>query len=91
MTLESLRRDIDAIDDNLLRLLAQRARLALRVGQVKKREGKRVFDPERERLVLRRVVAKHRGPLSPAAIEHIFREIVRQHRRLAQSASIRTR
>ena len=86
--LRRLRDEIDEIDMQLLRLLARRAYLALRVGQVKKREGKRVFDPERERAVLRRIRAMNRGPLSPSAIEKIFREIVRQHRRLAQFVSL---
>ena len=88
MTLDSLRQEIDAIDDEILRLLSRRAALALQVGQVKKREGKRVFDPEREKAVLRRVAAANKGPLSTTAIEHIYREIVRQHRRLAQFVSL---
>ena len=87
MTQEQLRQHIDLIDDELLRLLSRRARLALQVGRIKKRERKRVFDPERERTVLRRVVSANRGPLSDRAVEHIFREIVQQHRRLAQRAS----
>ena len=84
MTLERLRKRIDAIDDRLLRLLSRRAVLALQVGQVKKRDGKRVFDPERERLVLQRVAKANGGPLSATAVEKIFREVIRQHRRLAQ-------
>jgi chorismate mutase/prephenate dehydratase len=83
-----LRRRIDIIDDRILDLLARRAELALRVGQVKKTTGRRVFDPKRERTVLRRVVAANRGPLSATAIGRIFREIVRQHRRLAQLARL---
>jgi chorismate mutase-like protein len=82
--LVALREQIDRIDDDILRLLARRAELALRVGQAKKAQGRRVFDPKRERTVLRRVMAANRGPLSRGAIERIFREIVRQHRRLAQ-------
>lgn len=87
-TIDELRRQIDAIDTQILRLLTQRADLALRVGRVKKLEGKRVFDPTREQTVLRRIAAANRGPLSAGAIEKIFREIVRQHRRLAQFAQL---
>lgn len=87
MTFAQLREQIDAIDDQLLRLLSRRARLAIRVGRVKKRQHKRVFDPPREREVLRRMTAANRGPLSRRAVARIFREIVTQHRRLAQRAS----
>jgi len=85
--LVALRKEIDSIDGEILRLLARRARLALNVGQVKKIQGRRVYDPAREVAVLQHVIAANRGPLSPVAIERIFREIVRQHRRLAESAS----
>ncbi len=87
MSLKALRREIDEIDEQILRLLTRRAELALRVGQVKKRGGKRVFDPERERTVLRRMAKANPGPLPARAVEDIYRAIVRQHRRLAQSAS----
>ena len=84
----ALRKEIDAIDGEILRLLARRAKLALSVGRVKKIQGRRVYDPTREVAVLRHVVAANRGPLSAEAVERIFREIVRQHRRLAESASL---
>ena len=88
MTLEELRTQIDTLDDRLLRLLTERAQLALQVGQVKKRDGKRVFDPERERAVLKRMIDANRGPLPAGAVKKIFHEIVRQHRRLAQRATL---
>ncbi len=83
-----MRKRIDAIDDRILKLLSDRAVLALQVGQVKKAQSKRVFDPKRERDVVRRIAAANHGSLSPTAIKRIFQEIVRQHRRLAQSAQL---
>ncbi len=87
--LRALRNEIDRIDTEMLRLLTRRAKLALQVGQVKKRDGRRVFDPERERRVLQHMIDANRGPLSATAIERIYREIIRQHRRLAQLAIIK--
>ncbi|MBI3087782.1 MAG: chorismate mutase [Candidatus Omnitrophica bacterium] len=86
MTLEQLRRHIDRLDHRLLELVNRRARLALRVGRLKKEQGRRMFDPARERAILRRLTNANRGPLSTGAVRAIYREIVRQSRRLEHSA-----
>lgn len=85
MDLQVLRKRIDRLDAQLLRLLNTRAALALRVGLLKKRQGRRLFDPKREQAVLRRVTGADRGPLSAQAVRAIYREILRQIRRLEQS------
>ena len=85
MTLEALRRQIDRVDAQLLRMLNQRARLALQVGSLKKRQGRRLFDPQREHTILRQVTRANRGPLSAQAVRALYREILRQIRHLEQS------
>jgi chorismate mutase/prephenate dehydratase len=75
--LGELRRQIDAIDGDLLRLLSERARCAQQVAEVKQTAGETAFyRPEREAQVLRRVVADNPGPLTADAVTHIFREIM---------------
>ena len=86
MTLQQLRKRIDRVDAQILRLLNQRAALGLEVGCLKKREGRRLFDPKREQAILRRLTEVNGGPLSAPAIRVIYREILRQVRRLEQSA-----
>jgi len=85
MSLQVLRRQIDRLDARILRLLNQRARLAIRVGRLKKRQGRQLFDPKREQAVLRQVTQADHGPLSAQAVRAIYREILRQIRRLEQS------
>ena len=85
-TLQQLRKRIDQVDRRLLRLLNQRAGLALRVGRLKKRHGRSLFDPRRERAILRQLTAANRGPLPAPAVRAIYREILKQVRRLEQSA-----
>ena len=85
MTLQQLRRQIDDVDRRILPLLNRRARLALRVGALKQRQGLKPFDPARERAILRRLSAANPGPLSASALRAIYREILRQARRLEQS------
>ena len=84
--LRQLRRHIDRLDARVLALLNQRGRLALRVGALKQRHGRRLFDPRREQAILTRLGALNGGPLSSAAVRAIYREILRQVRRLEQSA-----
>ena len=79
--LASVRKRIDRLDRQLLRLLNQRASLALVIGRIKKRRKWPVFDPAREAFVLRRVVQANRGPLSAAAVQQLFRTILTQCRR----------
>jgi len=86
MSVETLRRQIDRIDANILRLLNRRAALGLRVGMLKKRQGRHLFDPRRERTVLHQVTRANHGPLPPRAVRTIYREILRQIRRLERSA-----
>ncbi len=84
MTLEDLRRNIDRVDEVLVRLLNERARCACEVGRLKKTLGIEVYQPEREKEVLRRVceLAALEGPLGPDAIARLFERIIDEARRL---------
>jgi len=76
-TLEELRRQIDQIDRDLLRLFNARARIAQTVGAAKKAAGESVlFRPEREAQVLARLQAENPGPLPNSAIAQLHRELM---------------
>ena len=64
MTLDELRRDIDRVDEVLVRLLNERARCVCEIGRLKKEMGVEVYQPDREKDVLKHVreVASE-GPL----------------------------
>src|SRR5262249_56447501 len=64
-SLTTIRRRIDRIDDQLLRLLNRRARLVLAVGAHKQRERAAVYVPDRERAVLSRLAPGHGRPPPP--------------------------
>ena len=85
MDIEQLRPRIDAIDDQVLDLLAQRAGAALEVGDYKRRRGLPVHDPERENSIVNRVQTRNQGPLSSEAIERIYRTIIEEMRKLEES------
>ncbi len=79
MTLPEIRRQIDALDQQLLALLNQRAELVHEVGEVKRAEKSEIYAPEREEQVLRSLVEKNaaqRGRLPEKSIRAIYREIM---------------
>ena len=74
--LSSLRVQIDNIDQQLLRLLNQRALVAERVGEVKKREGTPFFRPDRVAQVIDKIQTANPGPLKGPHVAAIWREIM---------------
>ena len=84
--IESLRKRIDELDEQLVRLLSARAACALEVGRAKKAEGVQIYQPGRETEVLAHVVQVNRGPLDDGAIRRLFERIIDEARRLERMA-----
>lgn len=78
--LKKYREQIDRIDDQLLRLFNDRARLAQQIGHAKGNGA--VLRPEREAQVLQRMVQANTGPLSGQGVTQLFTEIMSQCRAL---------
>ncbi len=71
--IEKLRREIDALDDQLAALLNRRAALAQRIGALK--SGAPAYRPEREIEILRRII-KNPGVLPAERVAAVFREVI---------------
>jgi chorismate mutase / prephenate dehydratase len=84
--LSLLRTRIDAIDEEILRLVNQRAELARHIGELKG-EGP-VYRPEREAQVLRRLSGINPGPLPARSVTHLFTEIISACRALEDAFSV---
>lgn len=76
MTLEPLRDRIDRIDEDLIRLLIERAETALEIGRTKKTAGRPVRDPSREEAILSKIRSLSRPPLTRDDAERIYRVIM---------------
>ena len=78
--LARIRNRIDEVDQEILKLLTERASLALEVGAVKQanQDGAApvYFRPEREAQILTRLKECNRGPLSDGDVARLFREII---------------
>lgn len=75
-SLDEIRLDIDALDDNLVKLLSRRVELAQEVGRVKGRDNRPFFTPERERQIYQKLSEINPGPLQNRQLVAIFREII---------------
>jgi chorismate mutase/prephenate dehydratase len=84
--LKKLREQIDAIDDSVLRLISERASLAQQVGRAK--NGEKIYRPEREAQIVRRLTDNNPGPLSNDSVERLIREIMSACRALEQSTRV---
>ncbi|MGZ3439034.1 MAG: chorismate mutase, partial [Polyangia bacterium] len=74
--LPELRQAIDALDDELLRLLNERARLVTEVGAIKAQLKQPFYVPERERQILERLAQANSGPFPTEALRPVFSEII---------------
>ncbi len=82
-----VRKRIDLLDDVLLRIFNERARLALEIGHLKKGAGLPVFDPAREKRIFARMKDENPGPLDDGAIVRLFERVVDESRRLERLMS----
>ena len=85
--IDEIRKRIDLLDDVLLRILNERARLALEIGHVKKELGLPVFDPAREKRIFARMKGDNPGPLDDGAVVRLFERVVDESRRLERIRS----
>ena len=84
--IDKLRREIDGVDDELLKLINQRAGLAGRIGALK--QGAPAYRPERETEILRRVAAMNPGPLALERVSSVFREVISACRGLEEAIRV---
>jgi chorismate mutase len=85
--IEEWRRRIDAIDDQIVRLLNDRSACAVEIGRIKRALGLPLYSPEREVALLARVLRENPGPLDGAAVRRLFERIIDESRRLERLAA----
>ncbi|MFH1477592.1 MAG: prephenate dehydratase [Verrucomicrobiota bacterium] len=88
MHVAELRKKIDALDRRLVSLLNARARVAVRIGQLKQVSAVDVYVPAREKTVLAHVQRENHGPLGKEAMDSIYREIMSSTRSLERQVRV---
>jgi len=76
MSLEELRKKIDELDHQLVKLLNERARVVVEIGKLKTRTDKPVYSPDREKDVFARIAGANKGPLPDRCLAAIWRELM---------------
>jgi len=76
--LDSSRQRIDSIDGQIVTLLNERARVVRDVGLIKKQYHAPASAPGREEQVLRRAAGQAQAPLTPSAVEAIYKSILHE-------------
>lgn len=76
MGIDEFRRQIDAIDGEILELLNRRAEIVVRVGEEKTKDNIAYHSPQREEEIIRRLTRENRGPFPGRAVKAVYREIL---------------
>ncbi len=82
-----IRDAIDRVDEVIVRLLNQRAKYAIEIGEIKGILGLPVYAPEREKEVLLHVEKTCEGPLDAPSISRLFERIIDESRRIEREAA----
>ena len=76
MSISRHRQAIDELDARIVRLLNERTRHVLAIGDIKLAAGEEVYAPHREQAVLKRVCELNRGPMTNDQLRAVYREIM---------------
>ena len=88
MNWDDWRLRINELDNQILKLLTERAEAALKIGDLKRRQEAPVYAPEREAEIVRRLMAANVGPLPAEAILAVWREILSACRALEATLTV---
>ncbi|MCM8810444.1 MAG: prephenate dehydratase [Candidatus Omnitrophica bacterium] len=78
--IEDIRKKIDEIDEEILKLLNLRAEQVKKIFEIKSKKNKPLFDPSRERKIIEKLIEKNKGVLKPEDIKIIMETILKVYR-----------
>lgn len=76
MAIDDLRKRIDDIDYQLVKLLNERAQVVVEIGKKKNKTGGQIYAPDREKEVLEKIKSCNKGPLPDKTLLAIWRELM---------------
>ncbi len=85
---DKLRKKIDSLDQEILKLLNERGDIALEIRKLKTENSVGVYDPVREKVIEKKLKELNKGPLSDNSVLNIFREIISASRSLQQPTRV---
>ena len=88
MNIPEHRKAIDRLDAHIVRLLNERTKHVLAIGDMKLKAGEEIYAPHRERAVLQRICQSNEGPVTDDQLCAIYREIMSSALALEKTMSI---
>ena len=88
MNIPDHRKAIDKLDAQIVKLLNERTRHVLQIGEIKLKAGEAIYVPHRERVILRRICKLNEGPITSESLRAIYREIMSSALSLEKSMTI---
>src|SRR5580658_4891721 len=88
MNIPEHRKAIDKLDAQIIKLLNERTRHVLQIGEIKIKGGEAIYVPHRERTVLQRICKMNEGPITSESLRAIYREIMSSALSLEKSMTI---
>lgn len=82
MKLAEWRNEIDSIDNEIIKLIDQRMRIAQKIGNLKAKAGLPIIDNHREERVLRNVCSKNQGILDNESVIGIYKKILFESKKI---------
>ena len=76
MEIADWRKKIDALDEQIVSLLSERASAAKAIGELKAKANAPVYEPNRESQVYDHVRSANPGPLTAAQVQDIYERIM---------------
>ena len=76
MNISEHRQAIDHLDACIVKLLNDRTRHVLAIGDIKLKAGEEIYAPHRERVVFERICQSNSGPITDEQLRAIYREIM---------------
>lgn len=74
--LSEFRKEIDVLDEQIVKSIEERAKIASKIGELKKESNVPVYRPDREREVYEKIKKLNKGPLPHSSMVSIYREIM---------------
>src|ERR1700761_7243791 len=76
MEIADWRDKIDGLDEQIVKLLSERAAAAVAIGEIKRKSSAPIYEPQREQRVYEHVRSVNPGPLTAVQIQDIYERVM---------------
>jgi chorismate mutase/prephenate dehydratase len=88
MNIPDHRKAIDKLDGQIVKLLNERTKHVLAIGEIKLKAGEEIYAPHRERAVFQRICRQNQGPMTNDSLRAVYREIMSSALSLEKSLTV---